>query len=75
MRALGERMNENKEYDMDVSQLFIYCCDEMFKTTYKKIVFGWSITCRRIRVHDHHGREHGSKPVGMMLEQYLGAYI
>lgn len=31
MEGRGGGNDENKEYDMDVCQLFIYCCDETLR--------------------------------------------
>jgi hypothetical protein len=45
----------------------------MTKATYKRKAFNLGLTVVWIRVHDHHGREHGSRQAGVVPEQQLSS--
>ena len=47
----------------------------MTKATYKRKHPIWGSGFQRVRVHDRHGREHGSRQSDIVLEQQLKAYI
>ena len=58
-----------------LSQSLFYCCEETHGKLQEK-TFDWGLACSfREVVHEHHGRECGSKHAGMVLEQELSSYI
>lgn len=47
----------------------------MTKVSYKKEHLIWDSWFLRVRVYDHHHKEHGRRPAGMVLEQELRDHI
>lgn len=47
----------------------------MVKMTYKSKYLIQYLQFQRVRIHDHHGREHDNSLAGMVLKQQLRAHI
>lgn len=53
----------------NVSLLLFHFCDKTPWSRHLRKYLIWGLQLQRVRVHDHHGREHGSRQRVMALEQ------
>lgn len=56
-----------------LSYFLMLCQDIMIKATNKMKCLIWGSAFRKVRGHDHHGREHCSRQADRALEHWLGA--